>query len=394
MSSTETGPRNQPRTWKVAEWWLSTAVRGIAATLRCCTARHSRGRQNMRSPAYRMTSTNALINAIAIARIPVARLENARHLVRAEWERRLQPALRCLYGERRISPYPLGLLAETEERPQAFQVLGGVVHSVRPRRAKLAELIDADLLEEAIALGVTPREKTTVQEVLVLPGRLPADVTSSGVREELLYRLDDGGDLRLDDADFARLVPLGDQVAGRGPRREVERLLDGLAAERAFDVDRTRAATVTFRSLTARSPMPAVEPKHKGIVRLRNPQIGPSANGEIRNLLGISYLGLAERVGFVPVDDLSFNNLGLNSIARNSKNTQNSGSRYKTGTVNRGWETHPRVDRIGASTWPSLRRSLAPGLRLSLLRRQHFFKPTEYCFLVQRPFQCKSVNRH
>src|SRR5438128_1250132 len=49
---------------------------------------------------------------------------------------------------------------------------------------------------------------------------------------------------------------------------------------------------------------------------------------------------MAERVGFVPVDHSSFNNLGLNSIARNSKNTQNLGSRYKTGTVNCGRETH------------------------------------------------------
>src|SRR5438128_1235792 len=52
---------------------------------------------------------------------------------------------------------------------------------------------------------------------------------------------------------------------------------------------------------------------------------------------------LSSRVGFVPVDDRYINNLGLNSIGRNSKNTQNPGSRYKTGTVNCGWEAHPRV---------------------------------------------------
>jgi site-specific DNA recombinase len=52
---------------------------------------------------------------------------------------------------------------------------------------------------------------------------------------------------------------------------------------------------------------------------------------------------LAERVGFVPVDDPSFNDLRLNSIAKNSQNSQNPGSRYKTGTVNRGRETHPRA---------------------------------------------------
>src|SRR5207249_8698156 len=52
---------------------------------------------------------------------------------------------------------------------------------------------------------------------------------------------------------------------------------------------------------------------------------------------------LAERVGFVPVDGPSFNNLGLNSIGRNCKNTQKPGSRYKTSTVNCGWEPHPRV---------------------------------------------------
>ena len=52
---------------------------------------------------------------------------------------------------------------------------------------------------------------------------------------------------------------------------------------------------------------------------------------------------MAERVGFVPVDGATLNDLGLNSIGRNSKNTQNPGSRYKTGTVICGWETHPRV---------------------------------------------------
>ena len=50
---------------------------------------------------------------------------------------------------------------------------------------------------------------------------------------------------------------------------------------------------------------------------------------------------MAERVGFVPVEGATLNDLGLNSIARNSKNTQNPGSRDKTGTVNCGRETHP-----------------------------------------------------
>lgn len=71
---------------------------------------------------------------------------------------------------------------------------------------------------------------------------------------------------------------------------------------------------------------------------------------------------MAERVGFVPVDDASFNNLGLNLIGRNSKNTQNPGSRYKTGTVICGWETHPRGGRFansGSPAWPDQRRSSA-----------------------------------
>jgi len=54
---------------------------------------------------------------------------------------------------------------------------------------------------------------------------------------------------------------------------------------------------------------------------------------------------LAERVGFVSVEGVTLNDLGLISIGKNSKNTQNPGSRYKTGTVIWGWETHPRVRR-------------------------------------------------
>ena len=82
---------------------------------------------------------------------------------------------------------------------------------------------------------------------------------------------------------------------------------------------------------------------------------------------------LAERVGFVPVDDPSFNNLGLISIGKNSKNTQKPRSRYKTGTVNCGWETHPRgaSSRLGcrrrpvARSRPSERGSSEPAHRSS-----------------------------
>src|SRR5258708_35459321 len=63
-------------------------------------------------------------------------------------------------------------------------------------------------------------------------------------------------------------------------------------------------------------------------------------------------LWLAERVGFVPVDGAILNDLGLNSIARNSQNSQNPGSRYKTGTVNCGWETHPRAGRVAICLRP------------------------------------------
>ena len=52
---------------------------------------------------------------------------------------------------------------------------------------------------------------------------------------------------------------------------------------------------------------------------------------------------MAERVGFVPWESAPINDLAGKRIARNSRNAQNPGSRYKTGTAMCGWETHPRV---------------------------------------------------
>jgi len=57
---------------------------------------------------------------------------------------------------------------------------------------------------------------------------------------------------------------------------------------------------------------------------------------------------VAERLGLVPVEGTTLNDLGPNSIGKNSKNTQNPWSRYKTSTVKCGWETHPRVELLGS----------------------------------------------
>ena len=70
-------------------------------------------------------------------------------------------------------------------------------------------------------------------------------------------------------------------------------------------------------------------------------------------------LGLAERVGFVPVVASPLNNLGPISIAQTSRNAQNLSIRYKTGTA-RAWRPHLPMGSRRTRCRPSSTTMMAP----------------------------------
>ncbi len=169
----------------------------------------------------------------------VTGFQNPLHLGLRERQGRLVRDLRGLHRARRVLRDPVVVHAEPEERPQPFEVLGRVVGAVGPSRAELSHLLDTELLQVPVPLGFTPRQEALVQQVLVLPESLTAELLRLGVGQEALKSLADGRDVGLlDHADFASGFPVADQVGGGRPRPQVERAADVLAAEGPLDPDR------------------------------------------------------------------------------------------------------------------------------------------------------------
>jgi hypothetical protein len=116
--------------------------------------------------------------------------------------------------------------------------------TVFPGLAELAKSVDRDLAEIVESSLLSPGQESVLEEVLVLPHRLPAKVASFAVFEELLDRLSSGRSLGLDQADLARCRPGVNEIGSCFPGGLVESLADLLAAQRALHVDRTAAAAV------------------------------------------------------------------------------------------------------------------------------------------------------
>jgi hypothetical protein len=73
------------------------------------------------------------------------------------------------------------------------------------------------------------------------------------VGDELLDRFLERRDVRTDNADLSGGSPGIHEIAGCFPRREVERLSDLLAGERAIHVNRTAAASISSGGIRGRT---------------------------------------------------------------------------------------------------------------------------------------------
>ena len=87
----------------------------------------------------------------------------------------------------------------------------------------------------------------------MLADRARLELSRLRVLEVLVDRVLDVGDVEAGDADLAARRPLRDQL-GRGfPVGLIDRAPNGLAAERALDVDRARAASIALRGVNRTS---------------------------------------------------------------------------------------------------------------------------------------------
>jgi hypothetical protein len=184
------------------------------------------------------------LDPLLVAAVLLARLYDALHLLARERQRRTLCHLWRLQGNRGVLLDPAGLVTEAEQCAKPFEILRRVQRAVGSGLPELTQRVDGELTQGRDALIRAPGEQTVIEQMTVLPHRLPSELSRFTVGEELRDSLRDRWDLRLDQPDLARFGPAVDELSRCVPRREVERLADLLAAERAVDVNRALAPTV------------------------------------------------------------------------------------------------------------------------------------------------------
>ncbi len=191
----------------------------------------------------------------------IARAKHRVDFVRCEGHSRFRPRRGCLQRLRRVSDHPAGIDAETEECSKTIDAASPRHCRAVPCLSVLTEAFHVDVRDVRDVLLFAPGDKLIEKSLLVEEDRSVAKLSCSRIREEL----HDSFTRRLLSnfvADPSRAVPLVNKILCGFPRREVERFANRLASEGAFDVDRTAAAAVPARSVSAAPDVSTKDREH------------------------------------------------------------------------------------------------------------------------------------